>query len=181
MGEDNNVLERYAEAVRSGGYPETHPESKEKFGDIYPQDPGPAGPTLPVTEPPVPEEKSFWQRNKWYIIGIIVSFLLSGILLYIAFKPDPKGFVDTKIDTVEAKLTQFAASIEALQQDPGTDIELEKIRAWERLQTKLITEFFATNKGPGVKALCISMADKDRCIASSASAKKARKLLQQMN
>jgi hypothetical protein len=176
MADDNSVLERYAEAVRSGAYPGTHPVSKEYNDgkDIYPQpdDVAPIDRPVQIVQP-----ESFWQRNKWYIVGIILSALLSGILLYIAFKPSPKVFIDSKLEQIEVKLDQFQAALE----DPGTDIELEKIQAWERLQTKLITEFFATNQGPGVKALCISMADQDRCISSAASAKKARKLLQQMN
>ena len=170
----DDVLEKYAEAVRSGAYPETHPDVLPKFGEIYPQDPEPSVPTFP---PPVQEEKSFWKRNKWYIVGIIITASLSAVLLYVAFRPDPKSFVDTKLDQIEVRLEQFQAALE----DPGVDIELEKVQAWERLQMKLIEEFFATNKGPGVKALCISMANQERCIASSASAKKARKLLQQMN
>ena len=106
--------------------------------------------------------------------GIIITASLSAVLLYVAFKKDPKGYLEDKIEAIETKVA-------AMQLVPGTDIELEKVQAWERLQMKLIEEFFATNKGPGVKALCISMANQERCIASSASAKKARKLLQQMN
>ena len=167
----DDVLEKYAEAVRSGAYPETHPDVLPKFGEIYPKDPEPSVPTFP---PPVQEEKSFWKRNKWYIVGIIITASLSAVLLYVAFKKDPKGYLEDKIEAIETKVA-------AMQLVPGTDIELEKVQAWERLQMKLIEEFFATNKGPGVKALCISMANQERCIASSASAKKARKLLQQMN
>ena len=168
-----NVLEQWAEQVRSGKYPDTHPDTKDKFGDVYP-------PSEPDPEPLPKEGPSLWSKNKWYIVGIIVTFSLSAaILWWVFFKSPGTKAAEAPLEPQELSYRVESVTPVAPQPDPNLIIELEKLATWERLQTKLIEEFF-NYSGPGVRALCVSLDPRDRCITTADSAKKAKKFLENL-
>lgn len=146
MNKDKNVLDQYAEAVRSGGRSISEAE-----------------PTI------IPPTKNNKKEIAKIVGGIILAVLLigtSGFMLYKALKTNKpqkteKEFFadigwpeDLTIET-EPHYTEVQASA------------LEEIRAWERLSREVIHKFFNEPIPKGYKRrLCISIGPGDKKCAS---------------
>ena len=177
----NDILEKYAAEVRSGGYiPPTHPDTEKN----WPGTPSPdvKGPDL--TEPAPTEKKGKVLQYAFIVFAVV----LSAILLWLAFRPDPMSTVHKAVESVERRVADIEAMAQSIQEpeplpplEPAVtafDVQLAQVKAWERIQNKLIHEFFSS-KTRGTRALCISMGKNKKCASldSSGSTKKARELL----
>jgi len=187
MENEPGLMERYAAAVRSGAYPETHPDTTtaKKGEDLYPKD---EVRTYPEQDPDlVPRMKH--KSLKASIIMLLASFGISASMLYKVFNTEP---VDSPV--VEAIQYEEAEQLEASTTgitepyieppEPAVtanDVALAQIEAWERVQNQLIKEFFES-KSLATRALCISMGSKSKCasLEPGGNAAKAQKLLESL-
>ena len=174
MGVDENVLAQYAEEVRSGRVPGTHPDSQAIWDGVG---------TSPVdldNRVVTIEEPSFWKKNRLYIIGIILAAAASAAMLYVASRPDPRVYIEEQGEALQA-LSETFKSAEPLPIVPvitSQDVAMAQVEAWERVQMALVDEFFRS-KAKGTRALCISMGKKSKCAAlnGQGSVKQAKKFL----
>lgn len=199
MNKEPGTLERYAQEVRSGKYPETHPDTvtAKKGEDLYPEKPEPL-----VGPAPLPEPKRHITRArsiKGSIIMILASFGISASMLYKVFETPVVEPVVSIGDTYEEEAEDFdshsAAQIHGSpsgyietttplhRTEPpavtANDVALAQVEAWERVQNELIKEFFAS-QSKATRALCITMGSKSKCASLGGNAAKAQKLLDKL-
>lgn len=165
MDRNEDILAQYAEEVRSGRVPGTHPDSQAIWDGVTRG----AG-----------QEPSFWKKNRLYIIGIILAAAASAAMLYVASRPDPRVYIEEQGEALQA-LSETFKSAEPLPIVPvitSQDVAMAQVEAWERVQMALVDEFFRS-KAKGTRALCISMGKKSKCAAlnGQGSVKQAKKFL----
>lgn len=110
---------------------------------------------------PEPEEGFQWKS----LVVPTLLFVIAGLILWVALKPDPKEYVEEAILEVLNSGQMPAVDSEATVSLSGDQfVALEKVRAWERVQTKIVEEFFHSNYR-GKRVLCLSFGDDKKCEA----------------
>ena len=181
MKKNKSVLDRYADEIRSGKYPKTHPDTKQNWpGDAYEKQPKPA----------VDKKEPWLTDDKKVIISMIFSvvlFLASAAMLYKVFildKPEAPVVVEESLtdeflaDIGTPEIGEITVNTEPKAYVEAQNEALEQIRAWERLTRIVIDKFFSEPIPSGYKrTLCIRLSSqKAKCMTVNANDQSAKPL-----
>jgi hypothetical protein len=178
MKNKKDAFKQYQESLYSGMYrePVIHPETEKNMPNVPPL-------KKPKIEKPLPS------RGKPKLITITLVLLclsLVGYLSYIFTSPNPTATIaeHKKVLTmehapvmVEAIVQGVVSGVRDLLPEKGSfnrvkivrikdgqKAAMEKIKAWERINNKMINEFYNNKNLKGIRKLCVTYGNEKRCV-----------------